>query len=112
VASRAAPVPTPAVTVVGTLAGYFGPYDPSASDGRQTITRGDVYVLDETVLQYPGGSSLVSPANDQYGSAIEGGLVYIDRIIQSGAAAHTLALGPTRAELDAAFPNFRYAKDS
>lgn len=102
---------TPAVTVVGTTGGYYGPYDPAATDGRQTLLRGDCFVLDETVLQYDTATAALGAATDQTGGAIEGGDVYLARIIQSGTAAHTLALGPTRAELDAAFPRFSYVGD-
>lgn len=87
-----------------TTSGKFGPYDPAVTEGRELLVRGNCFILDETVLQYPAGSSLLSPANDQYGSAIEGGKVFLDRIIQSGVASHTLAAGPTKAELLAAFP--------
>ena len=43
-------------------------------------------------------------------AVIEGGLVWKDRIIQSGVAAHTLALGPTFAEIQTAFPRLRFAE--
>jgi hypothetical protein len=95
----------------GNTQGFFGPYDPAASDGRQTLTRGECFIMDETILQYPAGISQLAGANDQVGSAIEGGLVYLDRIIQSGTAAHTLALGPTKAELLAAFPMLRFVEN-
>jgi hypothetical protein len=35
-----------------TASGKFGPYDPGAGDGRQTLARGNAYILDETWLQY------------------------------------------------------------
>jgi hypothetical protein len=95
----------------GSTVGYFGPYDPAATDGRQNLNRGDCYVMDETILQYSTGSAQLSSANDQVGSAIEGGLVFIDRIIQSGTATHTLAAGPTLAELSAAFPDLKFVRN-
>jgi hypothetical protein len=94
-----------------TANGKFGPYDPAAADGRQTLTRGDCFVLDETITEYSGGISALTPQLTEYGSFIDGGRIYIDKVIQSGVAAHTLALGPTRVEFDAAFPAFLYAKD-
>jgi hypothetical protein len=94
---------TPAVTTAGASSGKFGPYDPAASDGRQTLTRGDCFILDETFLVTPSGSQLPA-GNDVIGSAIDGGLVYIDRVLHSGVATHTLALGPTLAEVLTAFP--------
>jgi hypothetical protein len=99
-----------ATTNTGTT-GYFGPYDPSASDGRQNLNRGDCFILDETVLQYSGGSSALGPANDQVGSLIDGGDVFIDRVLHSGTATHTLAAGPTLAELLAAFPRISPVRD-
>jgi hypothetical protein len=92
------------------LTGFFGPYDPAASDGRQLLNSGDCFVLDETVLQYSGGSAALGPSNDQIGGLIEGGEIWIDRVLQSGTAAHTLALGPTLAEFIAAFPRFSLAR--
>ena len=38
-------------------------------------------------------------------------MVFLDRVLQSGAAAHTLALGPTKAELLAAFPVLRFVEN-
>lgn len=98
-------------TDAGANAGMFGPYDPAASDGRQTLERGDCFILDETVLQYPAGSAMLSAANDQVGSAIEGGAVWIDRVLHSAAATHTLALGPTLAEVLTAFPGLQIVRD-
>jgi hypothetical protein len=42
---------------------------------------------------------------------LEGGLVWLDRIIQSGTVTHTLALGPTKAELLMAFPLIRLVEN-
>jgi hypothetical protein len=100
---------TPSVAIgasiaTGATSGYYGPYDPTASDGRQTLSRGYCFIVDETLLQYSSGDSRMSPSNDQVGGLIEGGDIWIDRVIQSGGAAHTLALGPTLAEFLAAFP--------
>lgn len=98
------------LTAATNTQGYFGPYDPAASDGRQLLNKGDCFVLDETLLQYNAGTAALTSANDHTGSLIDGGWIWIDRIIQSAAAAHTLALGPTLAEFSAAFPRFSYAK--
>lgn len=92
-------------TAPGGNYGWFGPYDPAATDGRQTLTRGECFIADQTHLQYPNGSG-ASPSQDFIG-AIEGGSVFWDRILQSGTATHTLALGPTKAEVLAAFPRLR-----
>lgn len=102
---------TVAQTTVGASAGLFGPYDPAASDGRQTLTRGECYIADETILQYDSGTAMISAQNDQTGRVIEGGLVFLDRIIQSGTVTGTLALGPTKANLLAAFPMLRIVEN-
>jgi hypothetical protein len=102
---------TVAVTNAGATTGYFGPYDPAASDGRQNLDRGECYILDETVLQYSAGGAAFGVSNDQVGSLIEGGDVFIDRVLHSGAATHTLAAGPTLAEITTAFPRVSFVKD-
>lgn len=99
----------PSVTIGASLAsgstvGYFGPYDPDATDGRATLSRGDCFILDQLTLQYSSGASSLSPSNDQIGGVFEAGEVWIDRVLHSGVATHTKALGPTLAEVLAAFP--------
>ncbi|MHC5541216.1 head decoration protein [Singulisphaera rosea] len=84
-----------------TATGYYGPYDPTASDGRQTLARGDCYLVNRTV----NGDD---PRSD-YPEVIDGGRVWFDRLIQAGTSTHSLTLGPTRAELEAAFPTLTYA---
>lgn len=95
----------------GTTGGYFGPFDPTATDGRQTLTRGQCFILDQTILQYSSGSANLSVSNDQIGGVFDGGGVSIDRIIQSGTASHSLAAGPTLAEFLAAFPAILITQD-
>lgn len=104
---------TPTITIAtgtaaGSTAGKFGPYDPSASDGRATLARDECYILDETVLQYAAGTSMISSSNDHYGSCVEGGLLWRDRVLHSAAQTHTLARGPTLAEVETAFPAVRW----
>lgn len=82
--------------------GKYGQYDSSASDGRQNLNRGECYIIDETFLVTPAGSQLPA-ANDIIGGVFDGGPVYIDRVLQSGVASHSLAAGPTKAEFLAAF---------
>lgn len=94
---------TPAVTVTGASAGKYGPYDDGATDGRQTLTRGQCFILDETWLLTPGGTQLPG-GNEVLTGCFDGGAVWIDRVLHSGAAAHSKALGPTKAEFLAAFP--------
>lgn len=94
-----------------TASGKLGPYDDGASDGRQTLTRGNCYIADQTIIQYPGGAAGNSVVNDQVGGLIEGGEVWQDRILQSGTNTHSLNAGPTFAELATAFPTLTFAKD-
>lgn len=105
------PTATVSATAPGGNFGWFGPYDPAATDGRQTLTRGECYVMDQTVLQYSTGTSSFSISNDQIGGVIEGGDIFIDRIIQSGVASHSLSAGPTLAEFRAVFPRFSEVKN-
>lgn len=87
-----------------TTGGKWGPYDPGASDGRELLVRGAAVILDETVLEkgmVPGVST--GGATDHPG-VIEGGVVWFDRVMNTGAAAHTLVGGPTKTELLALFP--------
>lgn len=95
-------------TPAGSTAGKYGPFDPSASDGRATLARGESYIMDSTVLQYAAGSSMISSSNDHYGEAVEGGLLWRDRVLQSAGQTHTLARGPTLAEVETAFPTVRW----
>lgn len=91
--------------------GKYAPYDPSGTTGQATLTLGRCFILDQTLLQYGAGSTLLSPANDIVGGCIEGGAVWLSRILQSGVATHTLAAGPTYAELVAAFPLLQIVRD-
>lgn len=86
-----------------TATGKYGPYDPAAGDGREIApVRGRAYIVNRTALA-------LEPADD-HPEVIEGGRVWRARIIQSEAATHTLALGPTFVELCAAFPDLRFVE--
>jgi hypothetical protein len=82
-----------------TATGKYAPYDPAASNGQETLIKGKCFILNESMRQDEVASD--------YPPALFGGLVFLDRIIQSGTATHTLALGPTLAELLAAFPRLQ-----
>jgi hypothetical protein len=73
-----------------TATGLYGVYDPAATDGRQTLARDNVYVVNETTSNHP--------------PVLYGGLCYRDRIIQSGTGAASKAAGPTLATLLAVLP--------
>jgi hypothetical protein len=87
-----------------TASGKYGPYDPAAVDGRAVApVRGEAYILNETIKEDDIGSD--------HPPVIEGGLVFLSRIIQSGVVAASLALGPTLANLLAGFPRLRLVKE-
>lgn len=88
-----------------TASGLYGPYDPAASDGRQTLAFGKVGILNSTILQ--NGVLGITAGNTDDTNLIEGGNVWYDRIRQSVAATHTLALGPTLAEMMAVLPRLK-----
>lgn len=85
-----------------TTGGKYGPYDPAAADGRQLLVRGRMFVLNRTAL--------AAEPMDEYPEAIEGGRIYRARLIQSEAAAASLALGPTFANILLTFPNFYFVE--
>jgi hypothetical protein len=90
-----------------TATGLYGPYDPGASDGREAPVIGKCGVLNQTILET--GVLNITTRDTAYRNLITGGKVWYDRLIQSVAATHTLALGPTFAELKAALPRLEYA---
>lgn len=79
-----------------TATGLYGPYKSDASDGRQTLTNGECFVLDRTVVK----SQL---HGDQIG-AIQGGYVFSGRITDVSGA-------PTLAALLAAMPRLSPVRD-
>jgi hypothetical protein len=89
--------------VGGSVIGNYGPYDPAATDGRQTLTRGSCFLLNESMHENMAASN--------HPPVIEGGLVFVSRVIQSGVGAASLAAGPTLANLLAAFPRLRLVND-
>jgi hypothetical protein len=98
------PSATVAVTSTGSI-GKFGPFDPAAADGRQTLTRGEAFIVNRTwmaspAIGFPNLGIVHSPVFDK-------GLVWKERILMT-TGAHSLAAGPTVAEFEAVFPNVRY----
>lgn len=95
------PTITVAVTNAGTpIPGGYGPYDASATDGRQTLTRSSCYILNETVLELGWLPTLGSPPSNHPGGFNEG-LVWYDRLLISTATNPLAATGPTLSALDA-----------
>lgn len=94
-----------------TASGKFGPYDSAAADGRQTLTRGEAFILDETLTEYATGMAGNSVVNDQVGGVFDTGTVFLDRVIQSGTNTASLSAGPTKTNFLAAFPSVTLAEN-
>jgi hypothetical protein len=94
------PTVTVATTTPGTGSGLYGPYDSGASDGRQTLARGQCFLVNETVRQLDRASD--------YPPVLDGGRVFRDRLIIT-TGTNSLAAGPTVANFEAAFPRIVYA---
>lgn len=88
--------------------GKWGPYDPAATDGRQLLTPGDCYILNETVVEEGVVSELGGGTTD-HPAVIDGGRVWKARILMTEGT-HSLAAGPTVAEVNAAFPRLNYVQ--
>jgi hypothetical protein len=84
--------------------GYYGPYDPAATDGRATLTRGSCYIVNRTFLE-EGMTDLLGTEN--YLAVFEGGSVWRARLLVTSGS-HSLAAGPTFTEFEAVFPLIRY----
>jgi hypothetical protein len=89
------------ITAVGPTQGHYGPFDPAAADGRQTLARGRTFVLYRSVVEREIGSN-------HRGGLLEAGRVYRERIIATTGAA-SLAAGPTLAALEGVLPGLSYA---
>jgi hypothetical protein len=85
-----------------TASSKYGPYDPAAADGRQTLARGACYILDRSILED-------DPMSNHPAGAAEGGLAWKARILATTGAA-SLAAGPTFATLEPVVPRLRYAQ--
>lgn len=86
-----------ATTHAGGNYGMFGPVDTTATDGRQTLTQGNVFLMPTTVLyDSPWGTNLPGPQNTHMG-LVSGGPVYEAKLLFGSAAA--TAHGPARTDL-------------
>lgn len=87
----------------GGSAGKYGPYDPDATDGRQTLTRGEAVLVNQLVHEDEYEWSLP-------GGGVIGGKVWYDRLKHNGTTTGTKAAGPTLANLLALFPRLHPVK--
>lgn len=88
--------------------GKFGPYDPSATDGRQNLTRGNCFILNKSILEEGIVEGLNTSVTD-HPQVFDGGTVWKERILMT-TGTHSLAAGPTVAEFEAAFPRITYVQ--
>lgn len=98
---------TVATVTAGDATGTYGPYDSAATDGRQNLTRGKCFILNESILE-------VDPAGNQtnHPTVFDGGLVWKARLRVGGLNTTPLGSGsePSWAAFEAAFPRVRYAE--
>lgn len=93
---------TPTTSTAGTGTGLYGPYDSAATDGRQTLEKGRVWIVNQTVKE--------NDLKSNHPPVFDGGRVWRQRILATDGT-HSLAAGPTFAELLAAMPSLRFAWD-
>lgn len=87
--------------------GKYGPYDPAATDGRQTLTRGNCFINNRTVKENGFGANINTQATD-HPQVFDGGTVWKDRLLITTGTA-SLAEGPTVTGFETAFPRIAYA---
>lgn len=93
-----------------TASGKYGPYDVGASDGRQTLTRGKCFILDQTWLLNPAGGTFAGVgATDTIGGIFDGGLVYKGRLLVDDPASTNR--DPDISAFLTAFPRIRFVAD-
>jgi hypothetical protein len=85
-----------------TASGKYGPYDPAAADGRQTLAPGDVYIVNESFRE--------DEAASDHPPVLYGGVVWKNRLIAT-AGTHSLAAGPTYTELLAVLPRLQFVNE-
>jgi hypothetical protein len=105
---------TPTVAVATTTQGTadlgkYGPYDPAATDGRQTLTKGECFIVNETVLETGISGGLDAGVTD-HPAVFDGGPAWKARILMT-TGTHSLAAGPTVTEFETAFPRIEYVQD-
>lgn len=86
-----------ASTANGGTVGKYGPVLTTATDGRQTMARGESFILNETAVMSELGSD--------HSAVVEGGKVWSGRLLVGGTGE------PTLATVETAFPNLFLVKD-
>lgn len=107
IAAAAGPTVATDSSGAGQSYGFYGPADTGATDGRQTLTNGECCVLNRTLLELnPLG--LANPL-DIVG-ALDGGQVWLARLLVGAAVQAPFANFPTLANLKLALPLLRYVQ--
>lgn len=91
-----------ATVTAGSNSGMWGPYDNTATDGRQTITRGNFGWVNESVLEQDSVSN--------YMGLLEGGVFWKDRMI-ANTSAGSLTAGPLFSVIEPLSPFIQYAQN-
>jgi hypothetical protein len=86
--------------------GWFGPYDPNATDGRQNLNRGDVGIVERTIVM--GGSLQLPLRDDLHSPLLIGGTVWPAKLIVAGTGTASLAAGPQTSALLAVLPELKF----
>lgn len=87
-----------------TTGGKFGPYDTAASDGRQTLTRGNCFILNETVI-------MDQDLHSDHPAVFDGGRVFEDRVTDIvDVSTHQIA-NPSLTNLNTAFPAVTWVRN-
>ena len=86
-----------------TASGKYGPYASGASDGRQTLARGQCYILNRTIIKE---QDLHSDHPSEVFDGIVNGAAYVDRIASDGT--NGISTNPNRATLNTAFPELTW----
>lgn len=91
-----------ATSSAGSGSGKYGPADTAASDGRQTLARGETYIMPHSVVMSSHGSD--------HPPVLEGGLVFQARL-QAGNVVNG-ATQPSLSALLTAMPRLRLVKET
>lgn len=70
-----------------TATGKYGPYDTGAADGRQTLTKGKCYLINETILE--------SDSVSEYAGGLEAGRVWRARLMEVASYAAVITIDAT-----------------
>jgi hypothetical protein len=98
---------TVATATGGDVTGTYGPYSSAATDGRQNLTRGYCYILNESLTEL--GPLGLGDAASGHSGVFDGGRVWRTRLKIAGANPTSIGGNqPSAAAFEAAFPRIRF----